>query len=192
MYTSIIEFIAIVLFIGCFWHATRHEGRAFAQQWFVAGYLAALIRETLDQVMLQMYVYAPSVLRIGSAPALITLLWASVFYLAYRFARRFVDLDKPAPVAVLMFLIAASFALPIEATAMQLRWWLYATSVRAVFGGVPLVAPLVWGGGAAIFYAFFWRVTQSRLPDRGRLYALITLSPVIAVAQLLLAVLLSA
>jgi hypothetical protein len=191
VYTSIIEFLAIVLFLGGFWHAARTQGSAFAQQWFVAGYLTALIRETLNQILFQTYVFAPGMLRLGVSPALITLLSAGVAYLAYHFALRFVDANKPALVAGLVFVIAASFALPIEATAAQSQWWLYTIPVRRIFGTVPLLAPLVWGGGAAIFYAVFWRVAQSRLPDRGRLYLLVTLAPVMAAAQLLLVVLLN-
>lgn len=192
MYTSIVEFIAVVLFIGGFWHAVRYEGRAFAQQWFLAAWMAVFIRETVNQLVLQVYYFAPPVLRLGAAPALIPLLWVSVFYLAYQFARRFVDSTQPVFVAGLMFVIAASFALPIEATAAQLQWWLYDTPSRSAFGGVPMASLLVWGGSAAIFYAVFWRVNQSRLPERGKLYLMVILSPVIAVAQLLLMVLLNA
>lgn len=191
MYTSIVEFIAIVLFIGGFWHAVRYEGRAFAQQWFLTAWLAIFIRETLNQLIFQVSYFAPSILRLGAAPVLIALLWASVFYLAYQFARRLVDTTQSAFIVGLLFLITASFALPLEATAAQLRWWLYDAPSHIAFGGVPLAALLVWGGSAAIFYAVFWRARQARLPERGRLYLLITLSPVIAVAQVLLMVLLN-
>jgi hypothetical protein len=60
-----------------------------------------------------------------------------------------------------------------------------------MFGKVPWGAPLAWGGGAAIFYAVFWRIRQTRLNERGKLYALIALAPIIAVAQLVLTILLS-
>lgn len=192
MYTSIVEFIAIILFIGGFWHAVRFEGRAFAQQWFLAAWMAVFIRETVNQLLFQVYYFSPSILRLGAAPALIPLLWASIVYLAYQFARRFVDTTQPAFVVGLMFLITASFALPIEATAAQLQWWLYDMPSRVAFGGVPMASLLVWGGSAAIFYAVFWRVGQSRLPERGKFYLMVILSPVIAVAQLSLMVLLNA
>ena len=192
MYTSIIEFFAIVLFLASFWHATRTHGLAFAQQWFIAGYLTLLIRETLNQLLFRVYVFAPSLLRIGTAPALVLLLGAALAYIAYRFALRFLDETNPALVAGLVFVIAASLALPIEATAAQSQWWLYTIPVLRIFGNVPLLAPMVWGGSAAIFYVVFWRVAQSRLPARGRLYLLIVLAPVMAIAQLLLVVLLNA
>ncbi len=190
MFTFLVEFLSLVLFVGCIWHAAHFESRAFAQQWFVAAYLYAFIRETITQVALATYAYAPSIVRLGAAPAIVGLLWGSLFYLAYQFARRFTTSPQFALVAALMFLVAASIALPIEATAAQLHWWLYAEPGPTFFGGVPVIAPLVWGGGAAIFYAVFSKVNASRLPDRGKLYALVTLSPAIAAAHLMFALVL--
>lgn len=192
MFTFIVEFISLVLFIGCLWHSVRYRGRAFAQQWFIAGYLFAIIRETVSQVVFETPSYAPSILRIGAAPALVSLLWASLFYLAYHFARRFTTSKNYVPIAALMFLITSSLVLPIEATAAQTRWWLYENPAHSVFGGVPFGVPWLWGGAAAIFYAAFFKVEAARLPDRGRLYALITLSPVIAAVQIVYTLILSA
>jgi hypothetical protein len=192
VFTFIVEFLAVILFAGCVWHATRFEGRAFVEQWFLSGFLYFIIRETINQVVLQMYVYAPAILRIGAAPALIGFLWISVFYLAYQFARRFTRSTQYAPVAGLMFLIASSLGLAIEATAAQLRWWVNPDARWKIFGGVPVAAPIMWGIAAVIFYLIFWRVAKSRLPDRGKTYAMITLSPVIAVADLLLGLLANA
>lgn len=192
MFTFIVEFMSVVLSIGCVWHSTRYHGRAFAQQWFIAGYLFAIIRETVSQVVFGMQSYAPSILRIGAVPALVSLLWPSLFYTAYHFARRFTASQNYAPVAALMFLIALSLALPIEASAAQSRWWLYENPAHVAFGGVSFVAPWLWGGAASIFYAAFFKVRAARLPDRGRLYALITLSPVIAAAHILYTLILSA
>ncbi len=191
MYVFIIEFIALVLLIGGSWHASRKEGRAFAQQWFVGAYLAAFIRETLNQTVFQTYLFTSDAMRIGAAPALITMLGADIVYLAFQFAQRFVDSTQRGLVAGLIFLIAASFALPIEATAAQMNWWVYPHPSFVAFG-VPLASLVVWGGGAAIFYVVFARIRRSRLPERGRFYAMVTLAPVVAVAQLLLIVLLNA
>lgn len=191
MSTSIIEFIAIVLFVGGYWHAARVEGRPLAQQWFTAGYLVAIIREMLNQVIFQVYVFAPSMMRLGSAPVLVTLLSISVAYLAFAFAQRWVAPRHTKLILLLVFLITASIALPIEATAAQLRWWYYPNATQTIFGQVPWGAPLAWGGGAAIFYAVFWRIRQTRLNEMGKLYALIALAPIIAVAQLVLIILLS-
>ena len=187
MFTYIVEFLSLALFVGCVWHAARYESRAFAQQWFVGAYLYFFIRETIMQIWVQTYIYAPSIWRLGAAPLTLGLLWGSVFYLAYQFARRFATAQNSAPFAALIFAIAASIALPIEATAAQLHWWLNQEPTRTVFGGVPIVAPFVWGGAAAIFYAVFARVRASRLPDRGKLYAMVTLAPAIAAAHLLYA-----
>lgn len=180
MFTGIIEFASVVLFVGSYWHAVRFQDKGFALQWFIAGYLFALIRESVMQVAFITYFYAPSTLRLGAAPALISLLWPSLAYLAYVFARRLVPPKEYVPFAALAFIVAASLVLPIEATAAQIRWWLYTDPGPVVFGGMPVVAPLLWGGAAALLYLFFQRVSVSRLPERGRLYAMITLSPIIA------------
>jgi hypothetical protein len=192
MFTYLIEFLSLVLFVGCVWHATRFQGRAYAQQWFVGAYLYAFVRETITQVFFQSYEYAPSILRLGAAPAIVGLLWGSIFYLAAQFTRRLIPPERSVTTLVLVFAVAASIALPIEAEAAQLHWWLYEGAMRTVFGGVPWVVPLVWGAGAAIFYAVFSRVNGSRLPDRGKLYALVTLSPAIAAADLLFALVIGA
>ena len=180
-----IEFAAVVLFAGCFWHAARYESRAFAQQWFIGGFLFAVIRETVILVVLQIYDFSPTILRIGVVPALVCLLTPSLIYLAYHFARRFSASPNLAPIAGLMFVVAASITLPLEATAAQTGWWTYTTPARMLFGGMPLTAPLIWGGSATIFYAIFWRVRGTPLPERGKLYAMVTLSPLIAAVHLL-------
>lgn len=198
MYTSIVEFTALVLFIGCFWHAAKYNGRGFAQQWFIAGYLAAILRETILQTAFSVYFFAPTILRIGAAPALVTLLSPSIFYLAYQFAMRLfppILLSKGGMGAsrlmlLLIFAIAASFGLPLEATAVQARWWIYESAGRVVLGA-PIFAPLIWGGSAVIFYWLFARVRKTNLPDRGKLYAMIVLASVIAGLQVLWTLLLS-
>ena len=189
MYIYIIEFTALVLLMVGSWHAAKNYGRAFAQQWFVGAYLAAFIRETLNQTVFQTYLYSSDVVRIGAAPALITMLDAGIAYLAFCFALRFVDSTQTGFIAGLIFLIVASVALPIEATAAQMNWWVY-THPSNIALGVPLASLIAWGGGAAIFYAVFVRVRQSRLPEQGRFYAMVALAPIVAVGQLLLLVLL--
>jgi hypothetical protein len=190
MFTYLIEFFSLLLCLGCLWHAARFEGRAFAQQWFVGAYLYVFVREVINQVVLQTYTFAPEILRIGVVPALVGLLWGAIFYLAYQFARRFISTERFVPIAALMFLIASSFALPIEATAAQLQWWTYPDAKRTLFGGMPLIVPFIWGGAAVIFYAVFRRVNQSRLPDQGKFYAMVTAAPIISLAHLLYALVL--
>lgn len=191
-FTYLVEFLSVVLFAGCVWHAARYERPSFAQQWFVGAYLYAFIRETISQLLFPTYDYAPSIVRMGVAPALVGLLWGSVYYLAYRFAGRLTPSRREPLFGLLVFLIAASVALPIEATAAQLHWWLYVEPGRTFFGGIPVFVPLVWGAGAVIFCAVFDRVGASRLPERGKLYAMVTLSPAIAVAHLIVAAVLGA
>ena len=192
MNISILEFTSVLLFIGCLWHCAHYFGGGFAQQWFIAGYLVAIIRESLMQVAIGEYIFAPTILRIGAAPALVTLIGASLAYIALHFARRLTIENNRARIAGLVFVITTSLALALEATAVQSQWWIYLQPATTVFGGVHLSAPLAWGGAAVIFYAVIARVRATKLPDRGRLYAMITLSPVIAVVQLLLALILGA
>lgn len=198
MYTSLLEFTALVLFIGCLWHAARYNGRAFAQQWFISGYLAAILRETILQTAFSVYFFAPTILRIGAAPALVTLLSPSIFYLAYQFALRLIPSTRLSDGGTggsrlmlgLVFLIAASLGLPLEATAVQARWWVYELEGRVVLGA-PFIAPLIWGGSAVIFFWLWARVRATNLPDRGKLYAMIVLASVIAGLQVLWILLLS-
>ena len=68
-----------------------------------------------------------------------------------------------------------------------MQWYRNQDPGRTMFGGVPISAPLVWGGAAAIFYAVFSKVNAGRLPGQGKLYALITLAPAMSAAHLLYA-----
>jgi hypothetical protein len=185
MLTGIVEVASVILFAGSVWHATRFDGRAFAEQWFVAAYLFALIREDIMQVAFPNYFYAPSILRLGAAPALVSLLYGSLFYLGYVFARRLVPPTEYVPFAALVFVATACFALPIEATASQVRWWLYEMPGPVIFGDMPVVAPLLWAGGAVLFYVVFQRLRTTRLPERGRLYAMIVIAPILALLHVI-------
>ncbi len=185
MFTIIIEIASLVLFLGCFWHAARYQPSGFAAQWFVAAYVLAIFRETVMQVAFQMYFYSPNVLRIGAAPAMISFLWGAVFYLAYVFAQRIVPVKERFPFGALMFIITASLMLPIEATATQVGWWVYEDPAPLIFGRVPVTVPLIWGGAAVMFYVVFERIRSTRLPERGRTYAMITFAPIIAAAHIL-------
>jgi len=179
----IIELVAVIFFIGTFWLAAHSQGRDWAQQWFIAAVMFVVIRETIVQVVLQTYIFQTGILRLGIVPAVMLLLYPSVLYLAYDVARRL--FTRPAWVAFAMFIVAALIGLGIEVLAAQAEWWVYTTSARVLLRGVPLSAPLTWGGAATIFYAVFYRVNQARLPERGKVYALVTLAPAIAAAHLL-------
>ncbi len=192
MFTIIIEFASVLIFLGCLVHAARYGGRGLAQQWFIAAYLFGIFRETVMQVAFEMYFYSSRLVHIGAAPALVSLLWGCIFYLAFVFARRLVPPKETVPFLALVFVIAASLVLPIEATAAQLGWWTYQDPAPRVFGGVPLTVPLIWGGAAVLFALVFQKVRSSRLPDRGRMYAMITFSPIIAAVHIVYTLLLSA
>lgn len=191
MFTGIIEFASVVLFAGCVWHALRYQERGFAQQWFIAGYVFGLLRETIMQVVFISYYYAPGILRLGAAPALVSLLWGGIFYLAYVFTRRIVPTKEYIPFAALTFLIALSLILPIQATGVQLGWWMYEEPGPLVFGGLPVTVPFVWGGGAALFYLVFQRISQTRLPERGKTYAMISFTPILVAVHIIYSLLVS-
>lgn len=179
----IIEAVALIIFIGAIWWAGRSRGRAWAQQWFIAAAMFVVIRETIIQVVLQTYIFEARLLRVGIVPVVMLLLYPSVLYFAYDLARRL--FTRPLWIALVIFFVAALIGLGIEIIAAQAEWWVYTTSPRILLRGVPLSAPLSWGGAGAIFYAVFDRVSASRLPERGKVYALVTLSPAIAAAHLL-------
>ena len=119
MYTGMVEFAAVVIFLGCLWHANRYEGRWFAQQWFIAGYLFGILRETVMQVAFQLYFYSPRLVYFGAAPALVTLLWGSLFYLAFVFARRLVSPKQTAAFLALVFVIALVLAVILASAALS-------------------------------------------------------------------------
>jgi hypothetical protein len=185
MYTSVIQIAAVALFAICLYHAWQFEGRKYAQQWFVTGYLFALIRENL-LVSFNALTYSDQMLRLGSAPTLTTLLLPALFYIAYLLARRLVDTSDLRPIAYLMFLLAPALTLPIDATALQFGWWTFPSESLSFLNGIPYYVPFAWGASAALFYAFIWRVRKIRLRGSGQLFALITLSPLIAGINLLL------
>ncbi len=188
MTVGAIEFAAIVLLAGSLWHCVRYQSRAFAEQWFVAVLLYALLREVLASAALTMYTYSPQMLYVGSAPVLQVSLRASLFYLAYQFARRLTRSENFLPVGALMFGIAASFALPLQAIGAQLEWWTFRVNSGVLFG-IPAAAPLTWGVGAALYYFAFWRVQKMPLPPRGKVYALVTVAPILTLADLAIALL---
>lgn len=192
MLTGVVQVACVVLFVGSALHAIQFEGRAFAEQWFIAAYLFALIREDIMQVAFPNYFYAQSILRLGAAPALVSLLYGSLFYLAYVFARRLAPPTEFVPFAALVFVATVCFALPIEATAAQVGWWRYEMPGPVIFGEMPVVAPLLWGGGAVLFYAVYQRLSATRLPERGRLYAMITFSPIVALLHVIYTLVLEA
>ncbi len=185
MYAGILELLAGVLFIGSIWNCVRVEGRARALQWFLPAYLYTVMREIVVGGFLQSYAYSAQLTFIGGAAVFVGMLRGSLYYLAREFARRFTG--SPPRIAALMFFIAASFALPLEAIAAQLHWWTHPSPRWVLFGGVPLFAPIIWGVGAVVFYGAFARVRRTFLPERGKLYALITLAPILALVDALVA-----
>ena len=187
MYSGALEFIAIILSVGCIYHAIRVEGRAFAEQWFIGAFFYGILRESFATAMLAMYAYTPQLTFLGAAPIFVSLFHGSLFYLALQFARRFIAPEKIGLTAAVVFPIAASFALPLETTAVQLEWWTFNRAGLLIFGGMRVFMLVVWGAGAALFCFAFARVRRTPLPDRGKLYAMITLAPIIALADLFVA-----
>ena len=180
------EFLAVVLFFVCLWHAWQSEGRAFAQQWFFTAYVFAIVRENLF-ASFQNIEYVETVIRFGSAPAALTLNFASFSYLAYALAKIIAgeraDAEKAfGTLGWNMLCLASVIALPLELFATTLKWWIYPLDTPyLLIGNLPYFVPLAWGVSTAFFYFAIQRVRNIPFRGNGQLFALITASPVLGV-----------
>lgn len=102
--TLVIQILALILFIACVYHSWVTEGRRAAQQWFIIGYIFAMLLINL-LVTIGQVLYAPEMLLIGAAPSLTIMLIPGVSYLAYSIARSWTDASKLRTMAYLIFLL---------------------------------------------------------------------------------------
>ncbi len=196
MYAGAIQFLAVGLFAVCLYHSWRTEGRKYAQQWFVGGYLFALLRE-LVLVQARLISYSDRMVQFGSAPTLTSLLIPSLFYIAYVVAQRFNPANQARPMLYLIFLLTPALALPLDSTALRFDWWSFPSGSPQFLNGIPYFMPLAWGLSGALFYAFVRFVRGIRFRGSGQLFALILGTPFLAgvsvvlilVAQLVVALL---
>lgn len=187
--TLVIQILAFSLFIACVYHSWVTEGRRAAQQWFIIGYIFAMLLinflVTIGQIL-----YAPEMLPIGAAPSLTIMLIPSVTYLAYSLARSWTDPDKLRTMAFLIFLLTPSIMLPIDAAALYFRWWTFPSESLAFLNGVPFYLPFAWGVIGAGFYLMVERIRKIRFRGNGQLFAMMIAAPLLAIVLVLVAAIL--
>ena len=82
----LVQVVAVALFAVTFIHSWRTEGQRAATQWFLIGYLFALVFVSL-LVVIQQIAYNADMLIFGAVPSLTIMLLPAVFYIAYAIAR---------------------------------------------------------------------------------------------------------
>lgn len=188
MYSGAIQFLAVGLFAACLYHSWRTEGRKYAQQWFLGGYLFALLQE-LVLVQARLVSYSDRMLQFGSAPTLTSLLIPSLVYIAYVMARSLSPAEQARPMIYTIFLLTPALALPLDATALQFDWWSFPSTSPQFLNGVPYFMPLAWGLSGALFYAYVRFVRGIRFRGSGQLFAIILGAPFLAGVSVVLIVL---
>lgn len=184
-----IQFIAVVAFAACFIHSWRTEGARAAQQWFLVGYLFALLFMALFTVI-QQIAFNADMLVFGAAPSLTVMLYPAVFYLGYTIARHFVDATNLRAMAYLIFLITPWMLVPLDLIAISLHWWSFPTESVSFLGRLPFYIPFAWGMLGAAFFYMVGRIRQIRFRGNGQLFAMIIATPLLAAVLLLVVALL--
>lgn len=177
--TLTIQLIALALFGACLYHSWTTEGRRAAQQWFLVGYLFALLLINLLVVTGQI-AYNSAMLVIGAAPSLTIMLFPAVFYLAYTVAKAFVEATNLRAMGLMLFLLTAALLLPLDVTALNLGWWSFPTESSSFLNGIPFYLPLAWGSAGAAFYLMVGRIRKIRFRGNGQLFAMIIAVPLVA------------
>lgn len=183
--TVFIQSIALFFFGVCFYDAYKTDGARAAQQWFIVGYLYALLRENL-LVGLNQIQYSASMIFFGGAPSLTSLLIPALLYVAYVIARRFANPDRLGSLAYLMFLILPVLFLPLDAAALEFQWWSYPSESQTFLNGIPYYVPFAWGISAALFYLFVGRIRKIRFRGNGQLFLMIVVIPILVIINVLL------
>ncbi|HZQ09872.1 MAG TPA: hypothetical protein VFD70_25060 [Anaerolineae bacterium] len=177
--TLLIQLLAIILFAVCLYHSWNTEGARAAQQWFITGYIFALLLISL-LVVTQQIAFNPAMLFFGAAPSLTIMLLPAVIYLAYTIARQFAEPTNLRTMTFLTFLLTPALMLPIDATALNLDWWSYPTESTSFLDGIPFYAPFAWGVIGAAFFLLIGRIRKIRFRGNGQIFAMIIAVPVLA------------
>lgn len=180
----LIQFIAVALFAACFIHSWRTEGPRAAQQWFLVGYLFALLFMSLF-IVIQQIAFHADMLVFGAAPSLTVMLYPAVFYLAYLIAKRFVAVTDLRGMTYLMFLLTPWFLVPLDVIAIYFHWWSFPTESVSFLNHVPFYIPLTWASLGAAFFYMIGRIRQIRFRGNGQLFAMIIATPLLAAVLLL-------
>ncbi|MCC7162496.1 MAG: hypothetical protein IT331_08375 [Anaerolineae bacterium] len=183
--TFFVQLGAVLLFAVCFIHSWRNEGQRMAQQWFLIGYIFAVVIASLLVVMEQI-AYNPNMLVFGAAPSLVVMLFPGIFYVAYVIAKRFVDPIRLGASAYMMFIIVPWLMLPLDALAINAEWWYFPSESVAWLNGIPFYVPFAWGLLAATFGAMIGRVRKIRFRGNGQFFAMMIAAPLVAGLDILL------
>lgn len=181
----IIQLAAVILFAVCFIHSWRNEGQRMAQQWFLIGYIFAVVIISL-LVVIQQIAYNPNMLVFGAVPSLVVMMIPGVFYIAYSIAKRFVDPTRLRASAYLVFIIVPWFILPLDALAISAGWWYFPSESVSFLNGIPFYIPFAWGALAATFSLMMGRIRKIRLRGNGQFFAMILAAPLVGALDLLL------
>lgn len=177
--TLIVQLMALVLFAACVFHSWVNEGHRAAEQWFIIGYLFALLfvnfLVTTGQVL-----YAPEMPVIGAAPSLTIMLLPGILYLAYLIARGVLDPENLRGMTYFMFLLTPVMMLPLDATALYFRWWSFPSDSLSFLNGVPFYLPFGWAVVGAGFYYVVGRIRKIRFRGSGQLFAMVLAVPLLA------------
>lgn len=181
----LIQLAAVIAFAVCFIHSWRTEGPRSAQQWFLVGYLFALLFLSLFIVIRQIAFNADMVV-FGAAPSLTVMLYPAAFYLAYAVAKRFVEPTNLRAMAYLVFLLTPWFLVPLDVIALSQHWWSFPTESVAMPDLLPFYIPFAWGVLGAAFFLLVGRIREIRFRGNGQLFAMIIGTPLLAAVMLLL------
>jgi hypothetical protein len=177
--TFLAQFLAVVLFAACLWHSWNTDGRRSTWQWFIIGYIFAILFINL-LVVIQQIAYNAAFPVIGAAPSLLVLFLPSTWYLAYTIAKWFVDENDLRGMTYLMFLLTPALMLPLDAVGVQLSWWFFPTESFDFLNGVPFYIPFAWGVVGASFYFMIGRIRKIRFRGNGQFFAMMIAAPLLA------------
>lgn len=178
----VIQVIAVVLFAACFFYAWRSEGQRYAQQWFLIGYIFAILIISLLVIVGQergQIAYHPDLIVLGAAPSLLVMIYPALFYISYILAKRMVDATNLRLMAYLIFIITPWLMLPLDLFALNSGWWSFPSESFSFLGGVPFYIPFAWGITAASFFVMVGRIRKIRLRGNGQFYAMILATPLL-------------
>ncbi len=183
--TFFIQVSSVALFAAGFVHSWRNEGQRYAQQWFLIGYIFAVLIVSLLVVISQI-AYSPNMLVLGAAPSVTVMLFPGVFYVAYALAKRFVAPTNLRAMAYLIFLLVPWFLLPLDALALYAGWWYFPSESLDFLNGIPFYIPFAWGMTGASFFVMIGRIRKIRFRGNGQFFAMIIATPLLAGIELIL------
>jgi hypothetical protein len=135
------EFLNIVLFIACLWHAARQSRTRVLE--LLASLVYGVALEWMTIKLVEAYDYGQFLVMIDSAPLAIGLGWAVIIYSAMEFTNYIQMPDFARP--FLVGLLALNIDAGMDAVAIRLGFWNWVIPLDQQWFGVP------WGN----FFAWF-------------------------------------